>query len=97
MQEQYDKLILEKKSGIEAMKTKLYTDKVVGKSDQKAIVSTCIFKRPLKFQGVISDVNMSNGLSFIPLIKQIDTALSKNILKQKLFNQSSMQKVQVHI
>ena len=77
LQEQYDKLILEKKSEIEAVKAKFDTDKVIGKPDQEAIVSTSIFKRPLKFQGVISDVNMPNHLSFISLIRQIDTALTK--------------------
>ena len=35
LQEQYDKLILEKKSEIEAVKAKFDTDKVVGKSDHK--------------------------------------------------------------
>ena len=77
MQEQYDKLILEKKSEIEIVKAKFDTDKVVGKSDQEAIVSTGIFKTPWKFQGVISDPNMPNRLSFISLIRQIDTALAK--------------------
>ena len=63
--EQSDKLILEKKSEIEAVKANFDTDKVIEKPDQEAIVSTSIFKRPLKFQGVISDANMPNHLSFI--------------------------------
>ena len=60
LHEQYDKLILEKKSEIEAVTTRFDTDTVTGKSDQEAIVSTGIFKRPLKFQEVISDANMPN-------------------------------------
>ena len=77
LQEQYDKLILEKKSEIEAVKAKFDTDNVIEKPDQEAIVSTSIFKRPLKFQGVISDANMPNCLSFISLIRQTDTTLTK--------------------
>ena len=77
LQEQYDKLILEKKSEIEAVKAKFDTDKVTEKPDQEAIVSTSTFKRPSTFQGVISDADMPNRLSFISLIRQIDTALTK--------------------
>ena len=39
LQEQYDKLILKKNCEIEAVKAKFDTDRVVGKSDQEAIVT----------------------------------------------------------
>ena len=84
MQEKYDKLILEKKGEIEAVKAKFDTDKVIGKSVQEAIVSTGIFERPLKFKGVISDANIPNRLSFISLIKEIDTALTKKYTEAEI-------------
>ena len=51
MQEQYDKLTFEKKIEIEEMKANFDTDKVVGKSDQEAIVSTGIFLNAFEVSG----------------------------------------------